>query len=64
MRKGFMRRPKAEEPAANHEKNYIIPGGIERLKATRKKRKRRSASQPPIALAVWEYSIRQKHFII
>ena len=32
MRKGFTRRPKAEEPAANHSKNYITPGGIERLK--------------------------------
>ncbi len=35
MRKGFMRRPKAEEPAANHDKNYITPGGIERLKDER-----------------------------
>ena len=35
MRKGFTRRPKAEEPAANHGKNYITPGGIERLKAER-----------------------------
>ena len=35
MRKGFTRRPKAEEPAANHGKNYITPGGIERLKEER-----------------------------
>ena len=35
MRKGFTRRPKVDEPAANHEKNYITPGGIERLKAER-----------------------------
>ena len=35
MRQGFTRRPKVEEPAANHEKNYITPGGIERLKAER-----------------------------
>ena len=35
MRKGFTRRPKVEEPAANHEKNYITPGGIERLKEER-----------------------------
>jgi transcription elongation factor GreB len=35
MRQGFTRRPKAEEPAANHEKNYITPGGIERLRAER-----------------------------
>ena len=35
MRKGFTRRPKAEEPAANHGKNYITPGGIERLKDER-----------------------------
>src|SRR5665213_607206 len=32
MRKGFTRRPKVEEPAANHGKNYITPDGIERLK--------------------------------
>ena len=32
MQKGFTRRPKAEEPAANHGTNYITPGGIERLK--------------------------------
>ena len=31
MRKGFTRRPKAEEPAAQHGKNYITPGGLERL---------------------------------
>ncbi len=35
MRKGFTRRPKAEEPAANHGKNYITPGGIERLNEER-----------------------------
>src|SRR6201996_1187978 len=35
MRKGFTRRPKAEEPAANHAKNYITPGGLERLKDER-----------------------------
>jgi transcription elongation factor GreB len=35
MRKGFTRRPKAEEPAASHGTNYITPGGIERLKAER-----------------------------
>src|ERR1700753_4029867 len=35
MRKGFTRRPKVEEPAANHDKNYITPGGIERLKEER-----------------------------
>ena len=35
MRKGFTRRPKTEEPAANHGKNYITPGGLERLKAER-----------------------------
>ena len=36
MRKGFTRRPKAEEPAAaNHGKNYITPGGLERLKDER-----------------------------
>ncbi len=35
MRKGFTRRPKAEEPPANHDKNYITPGGIERLKDER-----------------------------
>ena len=35
MRKGFTRRPKAEEPAANHDKNYITPGGLERLKDER-----------------------------
>jgi transcription elongation factor GreB len=31
MRKGFTRRPKAEEPAANHATNYITPGGLKRL---------------------------------
>src|ERR1700753_2005029 len=35
MRKGFTRRPKALEPAANHGKNYITPGGLERLKDER-----------------------------
>jgi transcription elongation factor GreB len=35
MRKGFTRRPKVEEQAANHGKNYITPGGIERLIAER-----------------------------
>ena len=32
MRKGFIRRPKEAVPAA-HAKNYITPGGLERLKA-------------------------------
>ena len=31
MRKGFTRKPKAEEPAA-HGKNYITPSGLQRLK--------------------------------
>ncbi|MFT4114249.1 transcription elongation factor GreB [Silvibacterium sp.] len=31
MRKGFTRRPQAEEPA-KHGKNYITPGGLERLR--------------------------------
>jgi transcription elongation factor GreB len=35
MRKGFTRRPKIEEPAASHDKNYITPGGIVRLEAER-----------------------------
>src|SRR5471030_1441153 len=35
MRKGFTRRPKAEEPAASPVKNYITPGGLERLKDER-----------------------------
>jgi transcription elongation factor GreB len=35
MRNGFTRRPKVETPAANHDKNYITPGGIERLKDER-----------------------------
>jgi transcription elongation factor GreB len=35
MRKGFTRRPKAQEPAANHGTNYITPGGLERLKDER-----------------------------
>src|SRR6201997_5462525 len=35
MRKGFTRRPKALEPAANHGKNYITPDGLERLKDER-----------------------------
>ena len=36
MRKGFTRRPKAEEASASHEKNYITPGGIERLEEERR----------------------------
>lgn len=32
MRKGFTRRPKAEEPAATQGRNYITPAGLERLK--------------------------------
>jgi transcription elongation factor GreB len=35
MRKGFTRRPKLETPVASHGKNYITPGGLERLKAER-----------------------------
>src|ERR1700709_2778390 len=35
MRKGFTRRPKVEEAATNHGKNYITPGGIERLQEER-----------------------------
>jgi transcription elongation factor GreB len=35
MRKGFTRRPKAERPAASHDKNYITPSGLERLKDER-----------------------------
>src|SRR6202012_294239 len=35
MRKGFTRRPKPLEPAANHGKNYITPGGLQRLKDER-----------------------------
>jgi len=35
MRKGYTRRPKADEPSASHDKNYITPGGIERLVAER-----------------------------
>ena len=36
MRKGFTRRPKAEEPAAaDHAKNYITPSGLERLREER-----------------------------
>src|ERR1700729_1135352 len=35
MRNGFTRRPKALEPAANHDKNYITPSGLERLKDER-----------------------------
>jgi transcription elongation factor GreB len=35
MQKGFTRRPKAEEPAADLGKNYITPSGLERLKAER-----------------------------
>ena len=32
MRKGFTRRPKADEPAATLGKNYITPSGLQRLK--------------------------------
>jgi transcription elongation factor GreB len=35
MQKGFTRRPKAEPPATDHGKNYITPGGLERLKEER-----------------------------
>jgi transcription elongation factor GreB len=35
MQKGFTRRPKALEPAASQGKNYITPGGVERLKDER-----------------------------
>ena len=35
MQKGFTRRPKAVEPAADHGTNYITPGGLERLKEER-----------------------------
>jgi transcription elongation factor GreB len=35
MRKGFTRRPKAEEPSASHDTNYITPGGLQRLKDER-----------------------------
>ena len=35
MQKGFTRRPKGEEPAANHGKNYITPSGLERLQDER-----------------------------
>lgn len=35
MQKGFTRRPKMEAPAANHETNYITPGGLQRLKDER-----------------------------
>ena len=35
MRKGFTRRPKAEDPPSSHGKNYITPAGIERLKDER-----------------------------
>jgi transcription elongation factor GreB len=35
MQKGYTRRPKVEEPAANHEKNYITPAGMERLNEER-----------------------------
>lgn len=35
MQKGYTRRPKVEEPAANQGKNYITPGGLERLKEER-----------------------------
>ena len=36
MQKGFTRRPKAVEPTASHGKNYITPGGLERLNEERK----------------------------
>jgi len=32
MRPGFTRRPKFEKPATNQGKNYITPGGLQRLK--------------------------------
>ena len=35
MRKGFTRRPKPDDPAAGQVKNYITPGGLERLKEER-----------------------------
>ncbi len=35
MRKGFSRRPKAQEPPTTEGKNYITPGGLERLKDER-----------------------------
>ena len=35
MQKGFTRKPKIEQPAASHGKNYITPSGLERLKAER-----------------------------
>jgi transcription elongation factor GreB len=36
MQKGFTRRPKAEAPAAaSHDKNYITPAGLQRLKDER-----------------------------
>jgi transcription elongation factor GreB len=35
MRTGYTRRPKAEEPAANQDVNYITPSGLERLKDER-----------------------------
>jgi transcription elongation factor GreB len=35
MRKGFTKRPKAEEPAPVGGKNYITPGGLQRLKEER-----------------------------
>ena len=35
MRQGFTRRPKAQEPATDHGKNYITPGGLQRLKDER-----------------------------
>lgn len=33
MQKGYTRRPKIEEPAGSHDRNYITPGGLERLLA-------------------------------
>ncbi len=35
MRKGFTRRPKLDETAVNHGKNYITPSGLERLEEER-----------------------------
>lgn len=32
MRKGFTRKPKADEPATTPAKNYITPGGLQRLR--------------------------------
>jgi transcription elongation factor GreB len=35
MQKGFTRRPKTEVVVASHDKNYITPGGLQRLKDER-----------------------------